>query len=196
PRLQILELRNVRMRHKDLRVPLEARSNGDRRDILRNRIERLQRIGAHEEIDLPDWKQDAVVHVRAAGHDRDIKPVSPVGTVGERLVKAAMLGFRDPVGAEANLVERLRRSGRREHDGAHDTRNHGEPHAPPPWLASASHNVRIRLPQIAHRCAKLDSSFGGHKWIQTSKPKAMTSASTILSRSPLWSCRCSWRSRR
>ena len=35
-------------------------------------------------------------------------PYLRVGAVGERLIEAAVLGLRHPIGAEADLVERLR----------------------------------------------------------------------------------------
>ena len=56
---------------------------------------------------LPTVKQDAVVHVRTALHDRHVEPVLAIGAVGERLIEAAVLALRDPVGAEGDLVERL-----------------------------------------------------------------------------------------
>ena len=76
----------------------------------------LQRVGAHEEVELADRQQDAVVHVRPARHDGHVEAVFAVGAVGERLVEAAMLGLRHPIGAEADLVELLG-LGRRETGG-------------------------------------------------------------------------------
>ena len=96
------------MRQQHLRVLLEDRGDRDGRDVLGDRVEGLQRVGAHEEVELADRQQDAVVDVRPARHDGDVEPVFLVGAVGERLVEAAMLGLRDPVGAERDLVERLR----------------------------------------------------------------------------------------
>ena len=78
------------------------------RNVLLDRVERLQRVGAHEEVELADRQQQPVVHVRAARHDGDVEAVRPIGAVGERLVEAAVLGLRHPVGAEGHLVERLR----------------------------------------------------------------------------------------
>ncbi len=71
-------------------------------------VEGLQRVGAHEEVELADRQQDAVVHVRTARHDGHVEPVFAVGAVGERLVEAAVLGLGHPIGAEADLVQRLR----------------------------------------------------------------------------------------
>ena len=79
-------------------------------------------FGAHEEVELADRQQDAVVHVRPARHDGDVEAVALVGAVGERLVEAAMLGLRHPVGAERHLVERLLRL--RRGTGANET--HGD----------------------------------------------------------------------
>ena len=88
------------MRDQHLRVLLEQRRDLDRRNVLRDRVEALQRVGAEEEIDLADRQQDAVVHVRAARHDGDVEAVFPVGAVGQRLVEAAVLGLGHPIGAE------------------------------------------------------------------------------------------------
>ena len=38
------------------------------------------------------------------------RPYSVVGAVGERLIEAAVLGLRHPIGAEANRIVRPRRS--------------------------------------------------------------------------------------
>ena len=58
PCLQIFELRDAGMRDEHLRIFLEACGHRDGRNVLRNGIERLQRIGAHEEIEFPDREQD------------------------------------------------------------------------------------------------------------------------------------------
>ena len=76
--------------------------------LLRDRVEALQRVGAEEEVDLADRQQDAVVGVRAAGHDGHVEAVFAIGAVGERLEEAALLAFGEPVGAEGDLVEGLR----------------------------------------------------------------------------------------
>ena len=65
-------------------------------------------FGAHEEVELADRQQEPVVHVRPARHDGHIESVFPVSAVGQRLIVAAVLGLRQPVGAERHLVERLR----------------------------------------------------------------------------------------
>ena len=43
-------------------------------------------FAAHEEVDLADRQQDAVVHVRPARHDGDVEAVLSIGAVGQRLV--------------------------------------------------------------------------------------------------------------
>jgi len=83
-----------------------------------DRVERLQRVGAHEEVELADRQQDAVVDLRAARHDGHVEPVLAVSAVGERLVEPAVLGLGHPVGAERDLVERLR-GGRAAPQGCH-----------------------------------------------------------------------------
>jgi len=51
------------------------------------------------------------------GRDGDVESVFAVGAVGERLIEAAMLGLRHPIGAERHLVEslRVRRTGESRH---------------------------------------------------------------------------------
>ena len=93
------------MRDQDLRVFLEQRGDFDGRHVLLDRVEALQRVGAQIEVDLVDQQQHAVVGVRTAGHDGDVEAVFPVGAVGERLVEAAVLGLRHPIGAERDFVE-------------------------------------------------------------------------------------------
>ena len=102
------------MREQHLRVLLEDRRDRDHWDVLRHRVEGLQAIRAHEEIDPAGEQQHAVVHLRAARHDRHVEAVFPVGAVGDRLIEAAMLGLGDPVGAERDLVELLGEGGRGE----------------------------------------------------------------------------------
>jgi len=57
----------------------------------------------------------AVIHVWAAGHDRHVKAVIAIGAVDKRLVEPPCSAPRDPVGAERNLVERLRARRRERH---------------------------------------------------------------------------------
>ena len=96
------------MRDQNLRVFLEARRHHDGRNIVLDRVETLQRVGAHEKVEFADGEQNAVVHVRPARHDGHVQPVFLVSAVGERLVEAAMFGLGHPIGAETDLVERLR----------------------------------------------------------------------------------------
>ena len=122
----------IGMRDQHLRVLLEIGRDFDGRDVLRDRVEALQRVGGQEEVDLADRQQDAVVHARAARHDGHVEPVFAVGAVGQRLVEAAVLGLGHPVGAEGDLVERLSRgrAGRARHrDG--DSRQCGAKHRGP-----------------------------------------------------------------
>ena len=108
---QILEFVDalIGMGDEDLRVFLEQRGDLDHRHVLGDGIKTLQRVGAEEEIDLADRQQDLIVRARAARHDGDVEAVFPVGAVGQRLVEAAVLALRHPIGAERDLVERLRR---------------------------------------------------------------------------------------
>ena len=64
------------MRQEHLRVLLEHRGDRDHRHIVRHRVERLQGVRAHEEIELAGDQQGAVVHIGAARHDGDVEAVS------------------------------------------------------------------------------------------------------------------------
>ena len=97
------------MRDQHLRVLLEIGRDFDGGDVLGDRVKTLQIVGGQEEVDLADRKENAVVHAGAALADGDVEPVFAVGAVGQRLVEAAVLGLRHPVGAEGDLVERLGR---------------------------------------------------------------------------------------
>ena len=116
-RLQILELRHLgfRMVKQDLRVLLEHGGDRDQRHVVGDRVERLQRVRAHEEVELARDQEHAVVLVGPARHDGDVEPVILVGAVGDRLKEAAMLGLGDPIGAERDLVQGLC-GGRRQPD--------------------------------------------------------------------------------
>ena len=66
---------------------LEARRHNHARECcVSSRSKILQRIGAHEEVELADRRQDAVVSIRPARHDGHVEPIFLVGAVGERLV--------------------------------------------------------------------------------------------------------------
>jgi hypothetical protein len=86
---------------------MEARCHRNCRNILRDGIEALQRIGAHEKIYLADRQQDAVVHVGAARQDRHVESVLLVCAVGERLIEAAVFGLGEPIGGKADLIQLL-----------------------------------------------------------------------------------------
>ena len=118
-RLEIFKLGDLqfRVRQKNLRILLEDRRHRRHRHIVGDGIKGLQRVRGHEEIELARDQERAVVGVGAARHDGDVEPVFLVGAVGDRLEEAAMLGFRDPVGSERDLVQGLsahRRNGSKE----------------------------------------------------------------------------------
>src|SRR5271169_1024614 len=104
------------MRDQDLRVLLEKSRDFDRGYVLGNGIEALQIAGAEKEVDLADRQLDAIIRVWSALNDGHVEVVFAVSAVGERLIKAAVLGFRHPIGAEGDLVERLRAGACRGHD--------------------------------------------------------------------------------
>ena len=70
-------------------------------------------VVAHVEIDLAGGEQQAVVLLRAAGKNGHVEAVAGVGSVGERLIEAAMLGLGQPVRGEDQFVERPRRQAER-----------------------------------------------------------------------------------
>jgi hypothetical protein len=76
--------------------------------IVGDRVERLQRVRGHEEVELAGGQQDAIVGVGSTGHDGDVEAVFLVGAVGHRLEETAMFGLRDPVGSKRHVVEGLR----------------------------------------------------------------------------------------
>src|SRR5258708_16226296 len=95
------------MGDQHLRILLEHRRDRDRRNVLFDRIEGLECVRAQVKIDLSHWQEEAIVDLRTARDDGDVEPISAVRAVGQRLVKSAMLGLRDPVGSKGQLVERL-----------------------------------------------------------------------------------------
>ena len=111
-RLEILQPGDLgfRMGQENLRVLLEDGGDGYHRHLVGDRIERLQGVGGHEEVELAGDQQHAIVVVRAARHDGDVEPVGLIGTVGRSLEKPAMLRFGDPVGSERDLVQCSARS--------------------------------------------------------------------------------------
>jgi len=81
------------VRDHHLRVLLENRRDRQRRDVLLDRVKLCSEFRAHEEVDLLGEQRQAVVHLRAARHDRDLETVFRIGAVGDRLIEAAMLGL-------------------------------------------------------------------------------------------------------
>ncbi len=93
------------MREEDLRILLKDRGDRDHRDVVGYRVEGLQRVRAHEEIEFARDQLDPVVDVRATGNDFDVETVTRVSAVRDGLIESAMFGLRDPVGTERHLVE-------------------------------------------------------------------------------------------
>ena len=100
------------MGEESLRILLEDGGDRHHGHVVGDRLERLQRVRGHEEVELAGDQQHAVVVVGAARHDGDVEPVFLVGAVGQRLEKSAMLGLGDPVGSERDLVQGFRARGR------------------------------------------------------------------------------------
>ena len=67
----------------------------------------LQRVG-HRDVELAGGEQLQAVDLRAAHADLHVEAVLAVRAFGDRLVEAAVLGLREPVGGEHDLVRRLR----------------------------------------------------------------------------------------
>ena len=99
----------IGMRDQHLRVLLEHGGDLDGRHVLLDGVETLQRVGAQKKSILPTSSSMRLLAFGPPWDDGDIEAVFAVGAVGERLIEAAMLGFRHPVGAEGDFVERLRR---------------------------------------------------------------------------------------
>jgi hypothetical protein len=97
-----------------------ARDRDDRHVLLDGR-ERLESVG-HRDVDLSAARSWQPVHLRPAHLDRHVEVVLLVDPLGERLVVAAVLGLREPVGREHDAVGRLRVRGerRRERGGEGD----------------------------------------------------------------------------
>ena len=112
-RLEIFEFCNFgfRMGQENLRILLEDGGDRDQRHVVGDGVERLQRVRAHEEVELAGGQQDAVVGVGASRHDGDVEAVFLVAALGNRLEEAAMFGLRDPVGSKRHLVEGFRARG-------------------------------------------------------------------------------------
>lgn len=108
--LQVVELLDalIGMRNQDLRLLLEDRRDRDCRNVLQRRVERLKRVRAHVELDPSRDQRKAMVRVRPARQDRHIEAVLLVCAVHQRLIEAAVLALRHPIGRERHLVERLR----------------------------------------------------------------------------------------
>ncbi len=184
------------MRDQHLRVLLEHGGDGKGRNVALDSVEALQRVGAHEEVELAGQQQHAVVHVGSARHDGDVEPIAAIGAVGERLVMPAVLGLRHPVGAEGHLVEGLCRRGRRHADKRASKNRAGEmnepcwvhDHAahsvcsPPPCgeglgvgVASVRRRLRITERPPPRRFAIADASAF---WRQERRPKAASALPT------------------
>jgi len=117
-------LGHARMRDQNLRILLEDGRDRHHRHVVCDRIERHQRVRAHEEIKLAGNQQHAIVVVWAARHDGDVQPVTLVGAVGQGLEKSAVLSLGDPVGSERDLIRRGLGAGRRDgHENGHKTGN-------------------------------------------------------------------------
>ena len=117
---------DVRVGDQHLRVLLEDRRDLDHRNVLLDRREGADQVALHVELDLVGQQQRLVGGLRAALDDRDLQPVFLVGAVGDRLVEAAVLAFGQPVGAEGDLVEILRRrlAGERGRGAGEEARDH------------------------------------------------------------------------
>jgi hypothetical protein len=93
------------MRHEDERDLLEHSRDDIDRHVRSGRVEGLDNVGAHVELDPSGGKQQAVVGLRAALNDRHVEPIFRIGSVGERLIEAAVFGLRPPIGGKGHLVE-------------------------------------------------------------------------------------------
>ena len=113
PALHLLEAVEARagMGDHHLRILLEDRRDGEERRLLADEGEGLEAV-RHDHVDPAGQQQLADVEAGPAGPEVDVDPTRLVEAGGDRLVVAAMLGLRAPVGVEGELVERCARARR------------------------------------------------------------------------------------
>ncbi len=107
-----------RMRHQDERILLEERGDGDDRDVLFDRVEGLDHIGAHVEVDPARRQQQPTIALRAALQNGDVEAIFRIGAVGHGLIEAAVLRLGPPIGGKSHVVERCGRECSRHEDEA------------------------------------------------------------------------------
>ena len=100
--LHVLEALHVLVRDQHLRVFLERRCHGHHRHACVTG-DQHGKVGAHHAVGLTGGHHLQAVELRAAHLDGDIEAVFLVQAGGHRLVEAAVLGLRVPVG----LIDKL-----------------------------------------------------------------------------------------
>jgi|GEM_PF-4717785 len=93
------------MRDENLGVLLERRHHGPGAGARLDDVERNEIVGANAEIDRMGGQQLRHIDARTALHDFDVETGFRVVAIGKRLIEAAMLGLRLPVGGEADAGE-------------------------------------------------------------------------------------------
>nr|AIF26930.1 putative nitrate/sulfonate/bicarbonate family ABC transporter substrate-binding protein [uncultured bacterium fosmid pJB190D12_contig I] len=116
PSLEVFEPRDAGMRDDHRRVLLERRTDRDDGHVLLDRGEDLQTV-THRDVDPSGGEELQAVHLRAAHADRHVEAVLAVRALGYRLVEAAVLGLREPVGREQQPVLRVGDAAAREDGG-------------------------------------------------------------------------------
>jgi hypothetical protein len=93
-------------------ILLERRTHRHHRQVLLHQLDGLQ-VVAHHQVGLPGEQQLHHVDLRPAHADFDVEPVLAIRSLGHRLIEAAVLGLRQPVGQEHDLGRALGRGERR-----------------------------------------------------------------------------------
>ncbi len=89
--------------HQHLRVLLEDRHHRLDLDALAREVERDERVRADAEIGRPTRQHLRHVHARSAFENAHVQAVLLIESQCERLIEAAMLGLRFPIGDESDV---------------------------------------------------------------------------------------------
>src|SRR5947207_9647988 len=92
------------MSDEDGGVLLEDRGDRQHGDLLADKIERHERVGADVEVEDAGREKLRMIDLRPARPQLHIKAMALVDAGGDGLVEAAMLGLRLPIGAEIDAL--------------------------------------------------------------------------------------------
>ena len=117
-RFQVRHRLDVGMRDQGCRVFLEGGADGDHRQALFDRLDRLQ-VVAHDHVGAAREQQLHHVHLGPAHAHLHVQAVAPVDALGQRLIEAAVLGLGIPVGDENEFFGSLGAGRHRSDDAQH-----------------------------------------------------------------------------